>query len=63
MRSFLKYFVNCSSFAIQLGSQCRYQTNDCRGVFRTKSNSYDGALGENNQWPKAVNYFCKKAPW
>ena len=46
-RNSYKYFVNISSFAIQLGIRCRYQINDCGGVFRTQSN---------------VNYFCKKAP-
>ena len=39
---FYNYFVNFSSFAMQLGSQCIYQINDC--VFRTRSNSYDGFL-------------------
>ena len=34
---FYNYFVNFSSFAMQLGSQCIYQINDC--VFRTRSNS------------------------
>ena len=42
MRSSYKYFVNFSSFAIRMGSQCKYQINNNRGVFRTQSNSCDG---------------------
>ena len=56
---FYKYFVNFSSFAIQLGSGCIYLINDCRGVFRTQSNSYDEGFCKNSQRLKAVRHLVR----
>ena len=59
MKSSYKYFVNFSGFAIKLGSRCKYQINDYRGVFRTQSKIYDRAFFREGL--RAIKYYCKKA--